>query len=474
MHSGSLHDVLGDNGIAKWFANTVILVGVLLCIFISAAGVYVDSLVLILELLLGIAGFLFIIRWLTGAIWRPAILLLIQIPFQAVIGRIYPSAPNLITWVFIVAFLIQVPREQLVQLFLGSRTQKLCVLFLFSISFSYLYAADNIELIPDFLQKVTLIVIVSILAIAFRQPTFLQNAAIVIVLSVGIIFIVGAIEFVSEHRVLGDLFANTANYRLGVAGMPINRSGFYALLPLTVALGFLIYQRKSRFKWLFILLFPVLALGLTLTGSRGGTLGSIVALFMLWLFSKYKLRFALLLSVSLFVGSYLLTSYGDVSVSQLYTTRWIGRDNGGLLTFADTRLNTWKIGLMEFLSSPLWGIGWGNFNGEWIDSNYGAVVSQETADSAHSSYIELLSETGLLGTIPFVLLIIHVLYVLWRFRQVQEETATTWNKIAFAAFVGMLVACLTSVYSYERYFWIPVSIAAAAEQMAKAQSRFQG
>ena len=84
------------------------------------------------------------------------------------------------------------------------------------------------------------------------------------------------------------------------------------------------------------------------------------------------------------------------------------------------RINAWKAGLNMFASRPLCGVGAGVF-----EVAYGKEYKPEGTPAKwmapHSSYVQVLAETGLMGFVCFVALYYITFRRLWQARKIAER-----------------------------------------------------
>jgi O-antigen ligase len=412
-------------------------------------------------LLVGLYSLVILWRWMTGAVWRPAIILLIQIPFQGILSLYVGGLANFITWIPIAAFLLQIPKSYHIRSLFGSQTQRLMGIFVFALSFSAVIAVPNSDLsglLRDFVQKVTLIFILAALARAFQEPEFDRKALLTISVSMALMVSIALMEHylgVSILRSVPKEFRHLGDYRLSGPGnsLPINRMAFFHILPITLIVSSLL-TRQARVNLLTILTLSILGLGLVSTGSRGGILGTLFAIGLVWLHSRTKVASGIVIAVVILVGAVVVTT---IVPSEAFT-----RSEGtGVLADAGDRTNIWKRAWGYFLQNPVLGLGWGQLEPTVLRDT--PVIVGDIAASAHNSLLKMLSESGLVGTIPFIALCWHVLEVLWRGAHLDKESLGPLNVGAFAAFAGMLLATMTSVYQFERFFWVPIAFAASLE-----------
>ena len=206
-------------------------VALLACMLLVSWGVMQDRMVLAAQLVAGLCGGIILWRWMTAAVWRPAIILLVQVPFQGILGMYLGIVANVVTWLPIAAFLVQVSRGGLVRSLFGSRTQSLLGFFIFALSFSVVIAIPQTEpadLLKEFGQKVTLIFIVAVLARAFLEPGFDGRAILTISVSMAMLVTMALVEQYLGIGLIGPApreFGHIGDYRLSGPGgsLSINR-----------------------------------------------------------------------------------------------------------------------------------------------------------------------------------------------------------------------------------------------------------
>jgi len=132
------------------------------------------------------------------------------------------------------------------------------------------------------------------------------------------------------------------------------------------------------------------------TQSRGGMLGFGCMLVAGIYFLVEKLRTRVLLLCAM--ASLALAFYLGVAAP--------GSEHLGLtdLSSGATRLYLWGVALQLFVSSPLHGVGWGNFQVLYRSYLDESMVA-ESQLGVHSTYLALLAETGILGFLSFLTLL---------------------------------------------------------------------
>ncbi len=107
---------------------------------------------------------------------------------------------------------------------------------------------------------------------------------------------------------------------------------------------------------------------------------------------------------------------------------WIARSRGTQSLFADNgRFATYRSGIQNFIHYPLFGTGLGI-------TNYGSSLYTQS-EFPHFTLLQLLAQTGITGTAPFVALIIVLIRKAWRQKDLLPELATILCFVAGSFFI---------------------------------------
>jgi O-antigen ligase len=188
----------------------------------------------------------------------------------------------------------------------------------------------------------------------------------------------------------------------------------------------------------------VFLLVIFLTGTRGAYLGvGIGILFAAWFiiknFRQKKLRKIIALSVAaillIYLALFACQNCGFVKNSAyLYRLTHFSLNDATL----QMRLMAWEWGLKGFLDKPIVGYGLENytepFNKYFEARYYDLSPSMPYFDRAHNIVIELLSTTGVVGFVSYLLLLGVIVYYL--FKKYKRDN----DNIYFGIFAGLLVA----------------------------------
>ena len=217
---------------------------------------------------------------------------------------------------------------------------------------------------------------------------------------------------------------------IGIGGFLGDENDFCLALNMVIPFSFFLAVSASGKKRIYYVALTCLFLFvIMLTGSRGGFVGLCTAFIYCWLRSKRKILVTFLILV-LCIFAYFVAppTYRDRirSITEQGTSSGTG----------ETRVYTWNIGWHMFLDNPIIGIGQGNF--PYVFGKYELEVTGSTEPfygrsvagrAAHSVYFTLLPELGLMGTIPFLLIILYTFKDLKHIKKIALYNKST--KVSF-------------------------------------------
>ncbi len=193
-----------------------------------------------------------------------------------------------------------------------------------------------------------------------------------------------------------------------------------AALALSMGLPFVFYAAQQldlskKLKYFYYLTVILILVGIIFTTSRGGFLGLLAAILVIWWLSKSRVKIALY--------SFLIAMTAGILVMGVLPSGYIDEVNSISDPNDETRIErfrTWEMGWIMFKDKPLVGIGAGNFM--YTTANYQRKTSWWTRNekslvgrSAHSLYFQILPELGLIGIMFYAYAMIYAplkLYVL--------------------------------------------------------------
>ena len=207
-------------------------------------------------------------------------------------------------------------------------------------------------------------------------------------------------------------------------------------------------QKVKTMAWIVT---GILFIAFVLSYSRAAWLSMMIAL-MVWAIIKLKIRFqpvfitvvvflALVFSFQTQIVMYLERN-SDESSSNL-TEHFSSMTNISTDASNLERLNRWSCALRMFEERPVFGYGPGTYMFQYAKYQLKkdrTIISTNAGDggNAHSEYLGPLSESGILGLITFLILIITVLYT----------GVHTWSRLTDKRLKGLILAAIVGLVTY--------------------------
>jgi putative inorganic carbon (hco3(-)) transporter len=124
--------------------------------------------------------------------------------------------------------------------------------------------------------------------------------------------------------------------------------------------------------------------------------------------------------------------------------------------------------MLLFMDNPVIGAGPGQFSRYVIEySDNPAIRFREVQEQrrAHTLYMEIAAETGIVGLSIFLLIVGLAMRRLWLVRSYWTPRVARRADVSTALFLSLLAYLLTGVFehlSYQRYYWLLIAMASAA------------
>lgn len=317
---------------------------------------------------------------------------------------------------------------------------------------------------------------------AVRGWELVRLAALVLVVVAGLL---GALTLVQEvsgsnHRELGGFatMSRAVINRSNTGGSPrhagpIGEQNRWAqslavVLPLAVALG--VADRSRSARTLARVGGAGIAVGIVLTYSRGAVVGLLLAAVVAALLRWIRVRTVALAGAAVVVG---LLAFAPVFADRAGT---VVSARGSVLSGSGTseqqdgsfsnRATEATAAIATFVHHPVLGVGPGLFPTYFQDEarSQGADRIVGVEREAHSLYLGLAAETGVLGLATFLALIGSLLIPLTRVRRHhlgrQDDVAALATGFALSL-ITYLATGLFLHLAYMRYLWLVAALAAA-------------
>jgi len=215
-------------------------------------------------------------------------------------------------------------------------------------------------------------------------------------------------------------------------------AAFYAMYTFVV-FGFALLEQEKKRKWFLFACVAMNIYSLLYAFSRGAYLASMVGLVVFcWYNRKLRLLFA---GVAIIFG--LLATGVDVfpkSVTERFNSSFVEQEE--LDESVQIRLILWQVAINKFQSSPLVGIGFGNFKKM---NDYGL--------DTHNYYVKLLCEGGIVSFLAFILIVTSSFK--YGFRLLKRSVDPYLQKIAIC-FLACVTALIIGNYFGDRFTHYPL------------------
>lgn len=255
----------------------------------------------------------------------------------------------------------------------------------------------------------------------------------------------------------------------GLATIEGNRAAIVGLLgdPNDLALVLIIYvplftelaleaRGFRRLGWALPL--AVLVAGIFVTVSRGGALGLMAALAATF-YDRGRLSLRLFLAptlAALVIGMLLLAGVNERSSGAFKP--------GELDESAQGRLDMWVSGARMTLHNPVFGVGFGQFPQNF--ESYALVPVVWGERDAHNSFIKAAAETGLVGFIPFMALVVLTFRVAYHRRKADVPDDSPMERaVRRSLFPSMVGFCVAAFFLSQCWSWFLFILFAQAATM---------
>lgn len=286
-------------------------------------------------------------------------------------------------------------------------------------------------------------------------------------------FVVGAVIAVLIGASTGAIGAGAAaaETRLeGGAGDP-NFLAAGLVSAMVLAAGIMVARKGPIIRLSCVVAIVICAVGVAASQSRGGLLalvGVIVAA--LFVFRRRRMYVA--------VGCLALVALGAVYFS-VTPAAWERISNVG--NSGSGRTDLWSVAWRASEDHPIGGIGLANY--EVVAKEYtrepGKLESvnkiAERPHVVHNTYLESLTETGVIGLALFVVLALACCYAAWsagrRFEDRGEVEMEAMSRAVLVATIGMLVAVFFISAGVDRRLWALLALGPATLAIAESRER---
>lgn len=310
-----------------------------------------------------------------------------------------------------------------------------------------------------------------------------KSGLMVLITTVIILAALGVVKTASgTEATFFDLARNSDFGQLGEEnelryGGPIGEPNLWGQV-LVSTLPFIIYKifenRSFKDKGLLTLGGLLILLAMVYTSSRGAIVAFILIIPLIAIDMKIKPAYVVGIGLLLIAFFSILPKtyqerFGALNIFSNQSN--LAQDES-----VEGRRTTMLIGLEMFRANPLLGVGFGNYrNNYWqyaeqigLESNATNITNYtENAQYAHSLYIEILSETGLLGILTFALFLGVLLTNLYQLRNKFKDIPLhrEWSLLLIALGMSIFTFLVSGIFLHGvffRFIWVLIGLAMSA------------
>lgn len=220
--------------------------------------------------------------------------------------------------------------------------------------------------------------------------------------------------------------------------------------------------------------------GLLLTFSRGAAVALTLVLVAMALFRAIRLRHLLAIVVSAAVVVVVAVPDYVIRLDSLQGITSLSSDQPS--TGADNALRGRQTenlaAFYTFVDHPIAGVGPGVYFREYSRQNANQLGLRylDSERRAHSLYLELLADAGLLGLSLFLALLGTTLVCLHRAARYWRGRRPEYELLALSFFFSLLAYMGTALFlhlSYQRYFWVLIALSSSVIWALRREARLE-
>jgi O-antigen ligase len=298
-----------------------------------------------------------------------------------------------------------------------------------------------------------------------------RNIIYIFLISIVLVSILGILQFISGNTFLEvtqrdelNKWDNTEASFFRVVGTEVNPSAFasHYVIALPIILSLLLTKTGFRTTPILYILFILCSIVLILTFSRGGLLGAVIGLLLVLFYCWSKIQTLLPALLLVLISSILFYLFWPTDAN--YYVFSIFFDSDADMSY-QYRVSTIGPSISMFLDNPIFGVGIGNYTYRIEDYGYSGIIAP------HNNILGITSELGLLGFIPFVLIIIKVMYSVWsQIRNTDDKELHGLMVGLLGSFVGLHILGLSHMNYVNVGLWFFIGLALSCVKISKMQN----
>ena len=217
----------------------------------------------------------------------------------------------------------------------------------------------------------------------------------------------GLFQFFFGYNLLGSTYDG---YRISGFFGEEKILGSYIVRILPVFIAFYLYQTEDndKIKILFLITLLLSMLLIFLSGERTAFILLVILFGVLFFFIKSLKRINIFLITLSFFTFLSLSLFNNKFYERMVTLTFIQLQEVNYINFSNAHKQHYSSAIKMFYSNPITGIGTKLFRVECKKEQY--YSERACSTHPHNTYIQLLAETGIIGTIPIAMVFILTFY----------------------------------------------------------------
>lgn len=356
-------------------------------------------------------------------------------------------------------------------------------LYFLVLALSYFVSSDSDRALSQIIVMGKDIAILFCIVFAILQSKEWKQAIWIIIITTSFLCLLGLYQRITGNY--SQTFFGLASVRfddslvgaekIRLSG-PINAPNLWGqvlVAVLTLAIYRIVDEPRSIIKFFFILVTGLYLFAILNTFSRGAYLAVLIVIVLIFFERRFNPLIVLtMIGVSLVVIIFAPSNY----ISRFESLFALSPENEyGIYEDSSFRGRSSEIqaGQEMFFDHPLLGIGTGNYENNYQEyaQKIGIEIRLEERQ-AHSLYVEILAETGILGALTFGGIIITLMAGLYQANKTAQEIEylSSWRLWLTSIQFSIIAYLITSLFlhgAYIRYFWVLVALAIASIQITE-------
>ena len=371
-----------------------------------------------------------------------------------------------------------------------SRTEMFLLGYFFVSWLSIAVALDQSTAISDGIDLAKELIVVLSIVLTLITWNYWKRGLWLVLIIIFFLALIGTIqsafniydnEFLGFGKIYVDYISEYEDtYRITGPLDDPNYWGMVLVSVLPIAIYRVLDEKRLYLKLISLVMAATILFTLLNTYSRGAFVALIVALILIAV--ERRLSWPILVFVGLIV--FLFVSFAPQRyLERMQTLVSLVNPNDQYAIYQDSsyrgRYSEALVGLEMFFDHPVLGVGIGNYDTNYQDyARFLGIETRSEQREAHSLYIEILAETGILGLIFFIGMAFYLIRDQIQFRKfvISNKMFRNWDSWVSSSLISVITYLVTSIFlhgAYERYFWLFIALALSINQIGKKMMKLE-